>query len=293
MSGLPTERTADHLLEDLGLSLNPNVQWNTASMFPKVKGFGAKGTAKRKVKLIQNLGTMLEETLYPEEVVQYVAQGVQVKFSEQYFLGLWANLINQTVFVLTDVRILMYHTNTRGVPHNSIWMVYYSEIVKFQKRFGGSMTMKLKDGGKFVFTGFKGADRKNMPQIFQRIQQDHSELGFQPEVSQSRENLCLVCKDIVPKNIYHCQKCGQQFWTPSEIALRSLMFPSWGDWIMGHHILALVELLGYLLSWLVLIALVTSGDLAFAIPMALVVLVIEHAFDAALTFFIAKKRIDA
>jgi len=63
--------------------------------------------------------------------VLYVAKDVQLKFWEQYFMGVWAQLINQTVFVLTNGPLLMFNTNNNGKPKPSFWMVYFSAIVKF------------------------------------------------------------------------------------------------------------------------------------------------------------------
>jgi hypothetical protein len=290
------EIDAEGKLGELGLTLDGRITWNPDSMFPKLKGIGAKRDIRTKHKLIVQVQQELAETLYPGEEVQYVAKGVQVKFSEQYFLGIWANLINQTVFVLTSVRLLMYHSNTKGHPHDSIWMIYYSEIVKFNQRaFVGGMTMKLKDKSKYVFTGFKGADRKQMPVIFQKISQEYSALDFHPQTSQSRENLCAICKQVVPKNTWHCETCGQVYWTPSEIARRSLVFPSWGDWIMGHNALAAVELFGYVFTWVGLIALgvMPGGSLPINIAIGVFSLLAAHGIDGAVTYAIAKKGLTA
>lgn len=288
----PNEPTAQSRLAELGLSLDKNINWNLPSIFPKVKGMGYKGKIKKKTKLIKQVEPTLKETLKDGEEVLYVAKGIQLKFWEQYFMGVWAQLINQTVFVLTNGRLLMFNTNTKGKPKHSYWMVYFSEIIKFKKRFLGGMTMNLKDKSKFVFAGFQGADKKSMPEIFERINQEYSEMGFSPEVSQSRECLCTVCKQVVPKKVYQCANCGQDYWTPKELGLRSLIFPSWGDWLMGHRLLAFAELAGYLISWIVLATLLFGPKalpLAAGIPLVLFVLFIEHVVDGWLTYAIASK----
>ena len=224
MSNDPNAPTAESRLTELGLSLDENINWNLPSIFPKIKGLGYKGKIKKKSKLIKQVEPILLQTLHDNEEVLYVAKGVQLKFWEQYFMGVWAQLINQTVFVLTNGRLLMFNTNTKGKPNYSYWMVYFSEIIKFKKRLLGGMTMNLKDNSKFVFSGFQGADKKSMPEIFERINQQYSEMGFTPEVSQSRECLCTVCKQVVPKKCYQCANCGQNYWTPKELGLKSLIF---------------------------------------------------------------------
>ncbi len=292
MATIPGKMTAAQKVADLGLQFPEDIQWNLDTMFPKLKGMGIKREIKQKHAMIQKLHAQLADTLYPDEEIQYVGKGVQVKFSEQYFLGIWAHVINQTVFVLTNVRLLMFHTNTKGKPHHSIWMVYYSQIVKFKKSpFFGSMVMKLKDKNKFVFSGFKGPDRKRMPKILAEMNEQYSALDFDPEVTQSREKLCTVCKQVVPKDVYKCNNCGQAYWKPSEIALRSLIFPSWGDWIMGHRGLAIAEVFGYVMTWIVIIALVMSPEMEITIAAGFgaVILIMAHLFDAILTRAIAQK----
>ncbi|MGI9517071.1 MAG: hypothetical protein ACR2NP_08505 [Pirellulaceae bacterium] len=292
MATIPGEMTAAQKVADLGLHFPDDIQWNFDTMFPKLKGMGIKREIKQKHAMIQKLHETLADTLYPDEEVQYVARGAHVKFSEQYFLGIWAHVINQTVFVLTNVRVLMFHINTRGKFHNSIWMVYYSQIMKFKKSpFFGSMVMKLKDKKKFVFSGFKGPDRKRMPKILAQMNEQYSALDFDPEVTQSRENLCTVCKQVVPRRTYKCKNCGQTYWQPSEIALRSLIFPSWGDWIMGHRGLAIAELFGYVMTWIVIIVLAFSPEIGISIAMVIgaVMLIAAHGFDAVLTRAIAQK----
>ncbi len=98
MSSAPAGEVA-HKLAELGLHLNPQIFYNLDSMFPKLSGWGAKGEIKAKHKLVTNVEGFLARVLRPKEEVLYVAKGVQYKFSEQYFLGAWAALINQTVFV--------------------------------------------------------------------------------------------------------------------------------------------------------------------------------------------------
>jgi hypothetical protein len=219
-----------------------------------------------------------------------VAHGVQYKFSEQYFLGIWSMMINQTVFVLTNLRLIMIQSDTKGRPKHTYWMIFYNQITKFKAGWTGQIAIDLLDGTKLRFTGFRGLDRKNMPVIFERAVETYKELGFEPQSTQSRETICCRCLEIVPKNQYECPKCGQKYWRPIQLALRSLIFPSWGDLLMRHYTLAAVELIGYVISWFIVIALVQhAGDLGAAVFFSAFILIFEHCIDAALTYFIAKK----
>jgi hypothetical protein len=279
-------------LAELGLRLDPEIPYRLDSLFPKLSGWGSKAHIKKKHKLISRIENRLKQMLQPGEAVLYVAKGVQFKFSEQYFLGIWAVLINQTVFVLTNLRLLLIHSNTKGAPRHTYWTIYYSEIDRFKPTWTGKLPLKLRDGTKFNYTGFDKLDRKRMPEIFQQALAAYQEHGFAPQVSQSRENLCSYCYRVVPRVQYRCGHCEGEFWTPGAVALRSLIFPSWGDFVTGHTSLAIVELLGYACTWLIFTALVFAEEGEKRLGLALffaALLLCQHVFDAALTYFIAKK----
>ncbi len=222
-------------LNKLKLSLDAAIPYRLPTVFAKISGWGAKGEIKRRAKLIQQVEPTLKKMLMPKEEVLYVAKGTQSSTSEALFMGAyWAAMMNQTVFVLTNLRILMLRSKGNGKPTHTFWVLYYSEIDLFQPSWTGALKLKLKDGKKFTFTGFPKLDRKAMPTIFQDALDDYRKLNFHPAVSQSRENLCSHCFQVVPKDRYVCRNCGSDFWTPKELALRSLVFPSWGDICMKH-----------------------------------------------------------
>lgn len=287
---------AAELLAKYNLTLDPTIDFNLDSMFQKTSGWGAKGEVKRIHKTVVGVESRLKQLLQEGEEVLYVARGVQFKFSEQYFLGIWAALINQTVFALTNVRLLMFHVNSKGVPRHTNWVIYYNQIKNFKGSMLGSLALDLTDGVQLRFSGFKGVDRKRMPACFEETMQAYTELGFNPQASQSRENLCSQCLAVVSKDVYQCGQCSQVFWKPSEVALRSLAFPSWGDFALGHTGLAMVELLGYVVTWLIFIGVFLSvlGEqgIAGAIGVGVflfIILAFQHCVDAALTYYIAKK----
>ena len=179
----------------------------------------------------------------------------------------------------------MFHSNTKGKPTETCWQIYYSEINVLKKAFlSGVLNLKLKDGKKLQFTGFSGLDKKTMPQIFNDALETFREMDFAPPCSQSREHVCGRCFEIVPKGNYKC-KCGTEFWKPSELALRSLVIPSWGDFLMKHTIFAFVELLGFFFSLFIIIGLLSEGEWILAI----IIVGFVHGLDAIVTYFIAQK----
>lgn len=218
-------------LNKLKLSLDAAIPYRLPTVFAKISGWGAKGEIKRRAKLIQQVEPTLKKMLMPKEEVLYVAKGTQSSTSEALFMGAyWAAMMNQTVFVLTNLRILMLRSKGNGKPTHTFWVLYYSEIDLFQPSWTGALKLKLKDGKKFTFTGFPKLDRKAMPTIFQDALDDYRKLNFHPAVSQSRENLCSHCFQVVPKDRYVCRNCGSDFWTPKELGAQ-LGLP-----VVGRHL---------------------------------------------------------
>lgn len=80
--------------------------------------------------------------------------------------------------------------------------------------------------------------------------------------------------------------------------MRSLVFPSWGDFVLKHTLLACLELLGYVLAWIVMLGLLLerwsdpAADPTEQIVLPVVLLgfiAFTHISDAILTWFVAGK----
>jgi hypothetical protein len=284
------EAAAAAMLQSMKFQLDPAINWRLEKMFPQLTGWGAKGNVKRQAKLAKQAEPMLVKVLASGEQVLFVAKGIRYSFAEQYFMGIWAQMINHTVFVLTNARLLMLHSNGKGKPRDTAWMIYYSEIENFKSSWTGMVDVKLKDGSKMRFSGFAKHDRKIMPDLFKEALAEYREAGFSPQTSQSCENLCYNCFEAVPKDSYRCEACSAEFWQPSQIALRSLMFPSWGDIIMKHYGLAAVELIGYLIGWAIVVNILLNevDPVGRFLPLVLFLL-FSHGVDSALSYYVAKK----
>lgn len=283
-------------LSELGIQLDPRIKYRLDWMFPKLEGWGIAGHIKKQGKLIRRIEGRLVRLLWPGEEVLYVSHGIQNKFVEQLFMGWMSMLINHTVFVLTNLRLVMLHTDTFGNPKYTYWTIYYSQIEQFKPAWTGQVTLKLKDRTALKFTGFPKLDRKAMPQVFEQALAGYRSANFNPQVTQSRENVCSHCYRVVPKDADQCPQCGAEYWAPASVALRSLAFPSWGDFLMRHTVPATFELVGYLFTWGIF-AFAVIGNLGQGQPEAalaigaflLFVIGIQHCIDATLTYFIAKK----
>ncbi|WP_010586559.1 zinc ribbon domain-containing protein [Schlesneria paludicola] len=279
-------------LRELKLTLNDQIAYQLDSLFPKVTGWGAKGEIKRRHKLIRLVEPTLVKMLFDDEEVLYVAKGVQYTLAENYLFGAFAALMNQSVLVLTNARLLMMRSNSSGKPSEMFWVIYYSEILEFKANWTGGLNLKLHDQKKLKFTGFPKIDRQSIPVIFQQAFQNYRRLEFTPHTSQSRETLCCRCFHVIHKGEFFCEHCGAEYWRPRDLALRSLIFPSWGDVCMKHYGLALVKLFGYVATWIVAAIKLTRHDPLEGFLVVGFIFLIEHPIDAILTYNIASKGLN-
>jgi hypothetical protein len=103
-----------------------------------------------------------------------------------------------------------------------------------------------------------------------------------------REDLCPSCFMPLAKNLLKCPKCKAAFKKPMTAFLRSLLLPGLGDIYLGHRLLGVLELLGSVVLWAVVIFSVWQGDQAGLI-VALLILLFYNGFDGLLTRHMARK----
>jgi len=273
-------------LADYGLHLNHDFPYQVDVLFPVFQGEETRGDLRRKTELLTRLEPTLENLLLPNERVYYVARGVQQSALELIFVGaLWASIINQTVFILTSLRIVMLRCNSRGTPAGVGWVVFYSEIRNIRSRLLGTLDIQLSDGKRLIFGGFSKVDREAMPEILAERRQAYQEHGFAPECDSSRQNLCCTCFAVVPDRKYECENCGQLFWRPTELAGRSMLFPAWGDFLMKHYALAIFECFAGLISWILALFAIWLGEIGTGFA----IILMAHGIDAFATLIIAFK----
>jgi hypothetical protein len=288
----PSIEQIEAKLSKLKLELDPEISYELQNLFPKVEGWFVDGPIKAKAKLLRTLEPKLLEVLRPGERVLYAARGVQLSMFEQMFIGgLWAAMLNQTAFVLTNVRVLMLRINSQGKPHNQLWQIYYNEINKLKGGWAGTISLRLEDGRKLDFSGLAKIDRTTMIRVFEESLEEYDRRDFFPETTQSLEPLCSHCYQPVDKGSYECEHCGAIFWKPGQLALSSLIFPSWGDFLMGHYLLAGFELFGYGLGLFFFLAapILNQDDLPQLLIALAIFLLFAHGFDSLITYVVARK----
>lgn len=258
-----TEVTADRViskLNELNLHLSPEIDYRVETMFPRIEGMLVNREVRKKFQLLQRIETVLRELLLEHEQVQLALKGKE-------------NLVD-TVMVFTSYRIVCFRTNKKGEPLQTFSFLYFTQIESLKTTNSWSsrddLTIALKDGGKLTVCTLPETDREAMLTLFQNAQKELNEPGFDPPVSQSRENLCGNCLQIVPKDHYQCAVCGATFWKPKDLAFRCFLFPPWGGFVMKRYLMSAIHL-AYIILLLIFISIsLIRGDYGFVLIFSMV-----------------------
>lgn len=258
-------------------------------LFPKVAGLGTGGDIKRRVNMLAGLEPRLEYLLFPDERIEFVTTGALNSFFEQVFMGVWSQVVNRTLFVFTNLRLILINSDARGNAKTLMWQIPYHRM---QKYGAGTLTGHVKintlGGSSFSFISVPGADRKRLRDYMEArlAQTQHHGLPFPAHAD--RDPLCAQCATPIPPGVQACPECGDPFINPVTPALLSLLLPGLGNLYLGHRLMAVMEAAAYAFligNMALVIAKVGVGGLIIAVP----IVAIANATDAMITLHVAKK----
>lgn len=265
-----------------GLSRPDAYDWS--HLFPKTTGRGASGDVKRRVRMLRSLEPRLDYLLFPDERIEFVTMGVLNSFVEQYFMGIWALIINRTMLVFTDMRLILVQCNGSGVAKSMMWQIPYHRIGNYTGSLG---VIKFRvDGGQlYTFSGVPGDDRKRLKEYVQSRVARTREAGAEFPSFAGRDSLCPACASPVPAAAESCPECGESFTKPHVPAIMSLIVPGLGHMHLGHHVMAVFEMAGFAIVIAVCAGLTLAGEW----PVAVALLATANFIDGAVTYHVAKK----
>lgn len=238
---------AKRLLE-LRVELDPEIHYRLETIFPKVTGWGSNALIKEREKSLHLIEPTLKRLLYEKEEVQYVAIG------------------RSHLLVSTPVRLIVMQKKGQGEPAEPYWSFFYSEVQDAQvSHWLETLTLKLRDGQTFKTIGITADDGKPILHAYKLGAAEFRRLGLSPNVSQSRENLCSECFNLVPKGEFQCAHCRCKFWTPSDVAQSYLVRPFWTLRQMQRSGLVVFDLMEELGAWGLAIAFVSVGMIGMGI----------------------------
>lgn len=275
------------------------ITYDLESMFPKREGFGARRQIRAKLKLLKNLLPSLITALLESEELIYVARGCVMKGWEQFFAGgLAAHYANITCVVLTDRRILLVNCQHSGKQKHFRNQVLYTEIadIKMRSFLSNASRIKLKDGKSILIGGFKATDKKQMESLIpERMAEMPAEA---PCMDKSVQYVCPHCATIYTNLESECAHCGSTFKSPQKAAMMSLILPGLGDLYLGHTAFGVMEMIGSLFEWLVLIGAILSyiskeKDAQSFLVTWIIIMVLTNVIDYFLTKAMGRKGLIA
>lgn len=225
---------------------DPGLPYRFDQVF-SAKGFGAKRLEKKRLKLIKEINPVVQTLLTEGEQVQFVSWGAEYSFVEQYFMGIWAHLINRRALVFTNRRILIIQIDSRRKALKLKTQLRFECIESLAKRTFGYIGFVLRNKKKLFITGIPRKDRKAIKEmVSSRIQsQSSNAIGLGAGV----ENLCPKCGHKVVGFPDRCNQCASGFKSARKAGRLSLLFPGLGDLYLGHRGLGSMEIFAGLLSW--------------------------------------------
>lgn len=279
------ERVAAKLAE-LKLELSPAISYRLETLFPQIEGWFAKGRVRVKFQEVQRLESLLEQLLLKGEQVLLVTSGCEGTLSSLFRRGgLKMATTSGRAIVMTNLRVLSFRTKDNGKPLNMIWSILYSQLEALEVTLLGYTKLELQDGCQLYYTKIKKQDQVLMQKLVEENRQIFADCHFDPDVTQSCEQLCGVCFGAIPADQYQCRHCGAVYWSPLEIGIRSFLFPSWGEIVMKHYVMAYFEFNLFFVS--VLMSLVAAIQGMFLV--AALIFFLTSLADAVLTMQAAAK----
>lgn len=229
--------------EDLLTPSSGHFPYDFTSIFVP-EGMLGKRREKTRFKMLQQLDESIRAVLAEGEVVRMVSHGLENSIIEQMFLGWMVYYLNQTAFVLTDRRLLLFQVNSRRKPKTFIKQYRLDAIQKVSFGMGRSLKVTGADGKTSAFARLPGKDGKRLAQLLQE--------SIRPGagVRAGKENLCPSCYHPVQGIPDTCPGCSQPFKSPRKAGFLSLLFPGLGDLYLGHVGFAVLELTGGAILWM-------------------------------------------
>jgi hypothetical protein len=211
-------------------------------------------------KLITATAPLLSESiLQRDELVCRIASGIAYfPFEIPYANGLLTWPLNYYALICTNRRLIFinldYHLSR---PTRFVFQIPYDDIARVSRGFYGSSLIVTTDSGRnWDFTTVNrrlGAGLDN----FIRTQREQLHAGVQEY--QAPSQLCPACYQPVPEKMISCPHCQTPYKSAKVAMKKSLVLPGTGNIYLANPYLGIIEILGYLFTWIMTIILVIIG----------------------------------
>jgi len=263
--------------DELKALLPASIAVRYSEMFADVRKGRIKRRDRKRAEMLRKAEPVLQRVLNPMEVVRYATNGVRQLTWWLLTAGSMNPFANRTTLVLTDRRVLLIHTDSKQRPR---MFANQLPLERIRATAGRNSYIFIRSGREqLMFHGVKRSEARRLRGLLETTAT--KEGGWQ--------NLCPRCFTATDGAPPSCESCGEVFKSPKKAALRSLLFPGLGDFYLGYHKYAALEIIGASLLWALFLSTLISASsrrglegLLIAGPLfALVVFI--HVGDALLT----------
>jgi hypothetical protein len=263
--------------EELKALLPASVAVRFDEMFPDTRNGRIRRRDRKRAELLRKVEPVLERVLAPTEVVRFATNGARQLMWWLLTAGSMNPFANRTTLVLTDKRVLLIHTDWKNRPR---MFANQLPLDRIRATSGRNSYIFIRTGREqLMFHGVKRSEARHLRGLLHSTASKKG--GWQ--------NLCPRCFAATDSAPPACETCGEVFKSPKRAALRSLMFPGLGDFYLGYHKYAMLEILGGAVLWAIFLSTLVPAIRAKGFEGALVALPIfalvalVHVCDALLT----------
>jgi len=239
----------------------PALRINEEIFFTDIKGKKKPRDRKQLSKLLGKATPLLQQTLEPDEEIQYIAPAISPYSVLEILTTGWViTVIRRSLLVVTDRRILHLPTKSDYTPKSSISQIRFPDIeeAKLTGSLAKQLALRYRNGKKESFTGFPGKVAKKLSAILA----GRTGQGT-PTALAGRHHICPRCQQPLTTKSFTCTGCRLAFKDQKKATQYSLLIPGGGYFYTGHPVMGIVDALVEGLFLLVIlggIVLMIDGD---------------------------------
>jgi len=220
------------------------------------KGYGTKDNLL-KFRVIRAVHEILTtRILNDDEKVMRVTKGTAYfPFEIPYANGIMTLMSNYFAIICTDQRMIFINLDFRiDHPTRYVFQVLYDEIENFGRGvFLSSVIIQTRTGRNWNFTTVRRQHSKEINEFGNDIKRREPS-GLYDGIP--RWQCCPNYYVPLPGGLAACPHCSALFKSCKEALVRALIMPGLGSLYLSYQTLGLMEMTGYLTTWLIAVVLV-------------------------------------
>lgn len=209
--------------------------------------------------LVATAPLLAKNILNKNEQVYRIASGIAYfPFEIPYANGLLTWPLNNYALICTDHRLLLINLNyhlTR--PTRYVFQIPYDNISRVSRGFYGSSLIVTTVAGRTW--DFTTVNRRLAASMEKFIKGQNERSATTESESLTSSQLCPACFQPVPGKLISCPHCLSPYKTSRIAMKKSLLIPGTGNIYLSNSHLGIIEMIGYLFTWMMTIVLVIIG----------------------------------